>query len=150
MATISFKNGSSWETYSPYPVGAVIFSYTALTPGNLYGGTWAQINSSKYIRIANDSDTGGSASASHVHGSTDMIACWGGPWSTSESGIIYCFNRTSSSASAWTYQGYYDVKNAGKYSGSAKSGIPIGGNTNSTSIDITPEYQDLYCYRRTA
>ena len=46
MASIKYKNGSSWVDIrnTLYPVGSIYMSTSSTSPATLFGGTWSQIS----------------------------------------------------------------------------------------------------------
>lgn len=52
-----------------YPIGSVYLSFSNINPSTMFGGEWEQITGNKYLRLANDTETGGSNSwtGSHTH-----------------------------------------------------------------------------------
>lgn len=147
MATIKYKNSSSWinSALIYYPVGCVYISYTNITPADLFGGTWSTITG--YFPYFNaGTSTGGSNThtlssnemPSHTHklvnisNSSDQtdrfIALRSG--STSTSGLQTVNNGI--------YHGY------GFFTGTLED--TGGGNAHNNM----PSYQTLYAWRRTA
>ena len=149
MAVLKYKSGSAWVTLAnnPYPVGAIYISDRAVSPATLFGGTWALLNNSKYLRFGGSFTTGGSSSSSHSHASGSLLAqismCEGGnstSWWRAVPGPGGSF--------LWYYTN--STTFGGQKNGTYGMGTPITGSTASSNIDITPEYQNVYAYRRTA
>jgi len=56
------KNGSTWHTICPFPVGFIYLAATSTSPGITFGGTWAALSSGYFLRPAGTfSGTGGEA-----------------------------------------------------------------------------------------
>lgn len=43
LQNVKVKNGRTWHTICPFPVGFVYSSYTNTSPGSTFGGTWSPI-----------------------------------------------------------------------------------------------------------
>ena len=57
------KNGSTWHTMCPFPVGFIYLAATSTSPGTTFGGTWAALSSGYFLRPAGTfSGTGGESS----------------------------------------------------------------------------------------
>ena len=57
------KNGSTWHTICPFPVGFIYLAATSTSPGTTFGGTWAALSSGYFLRPAGTfSGTGGESS----------------------------------------------------------------------------------------
>ena len=139
-------NAVSWQQV--YPVGAVYISYVSTSPASLFGGTWTQITG-RFLRMAADVSTGGSASHSH--------------WQTVGKGVgdkaVYVTDNLGpgSTNPSGKYPG--DIRVLTGMSGCQLAESNVGGswfvssnvNQTKTYADSTlPPYQDLYAWRRTA
>ena len=125
-----------------YPVGAIYLSYSNTSPASLFGGTWTQLTG-RFIRMANDTSTGGADSVSHNHG---MGAAYGLMEVKGTAYIDYQYKSTGTWQSNYTIQGTY----AGGTGAKASTGLALGGSTDSKSLNNMPAYQDVYAWRRTA
>lgn len=57
---VKVKVNSNFETICPFPVGYVYMSSNSTSPADIYGGTWASISGSRYMRAASAWGNGGS------------------------------------------------------------------------------------------
>ena len=57
---VKVRVNSSFETICPFPVGYVYMSSNSISPGSIYGGTWAGISGGRYMRAAGAWGNGGS------------------------------------------------------------------------------------------
>lgn len=133
LQNVKVKNGSTWNTICPFPVGFVYSSYTNTSPGSTFGGTWTPITG-RFPYFNAGTDTGGSNSVtltinqmpSHRHTLSN--------WHTvsQEPGYLtaHCISK--------------DLDD--KYPTSNKSMAQGGGQPFSNM----PAYQTLYAWRRTA
>lgn len=136
MATLKYKNGSSWVNYNllVWPVGAVYASYTNTSPANSFGGTWTAITG-RFPYYNSGTTTGGSNThtlttdqiPSHSH--DIYIRPW---WSDTAGGG----QGTSYSASAYLRTEYTTLTTRTTGGGAAHNNMPA--------------YQTLYAWRRTA
>lgn len=86
LAKISIKDNSSWNTYLNliYPVGSVYFASNNTSPATRFGGTWAAISNSKYLRLVNSYTSGGQSDnkiptaslPSHTHSQYPSNETW--------------------------------------------------------------------------
>lgn len=86
LAKISIKDSSSWNTYLNliYPVGSVYFASNNTSPATRFGGTWAAISNSKYLRLVNSYTSGGQSDnkiptaslPSHTHNQYPANEIW--------------------------------------------------------------------------
>ena len=148
LAKISIKDSSSWYTYLNliYPVGSVYFASNNTSPATRFGGTWAAISNSKYLRLVNSYTSGGQSDnkipttslPSHTHNQHAGNETW----------IVYAGNNDEDNEGnkVWidggtTGWGFYagPTYTLGKIS--AYSG---GGQA------YYPAYQSFYCWVRTA
>lgn len=148
MAVIKYKNSNNWvnAALAFYPVGAIYLSYTNVTPADLFGGTWTAINNGYYMKFTAGNETGGNNS--HTHGLSGGAAA-----------ILIDYNNTAKwgqgymkkvSCAEWINTQFLTITGTdSSYTGrSFTSGAALVGNTDSTTI--TPAYQNVYAYRRTA
>ena len=59
------KNGSTWHTICPFPIGFIYLAATSTSPGTTFGGTWAALSSGYFLRPAG-TFSGTSGEASHT------------------------------------------------------------------------------------
>lgn len=139
LQNVNVKNGSTWYKLCPFPVGFVYLSSTNSSPGNTYGGTWAQLNDDRYLRCGTWG-AAGSNSASHSHGLSNgyaQVAVGGGSSGVHEVPASFTVTRHvlgECDASGWP----------------ATAGAGLGGESNSATVTITPSYREVYCWYRTA
>lgn len=136
LATVSFKDSSSWYTLLNliYPIGSLYFSYTSTSPATRFGGTWSAITG-RFIYANAGTGVGGA----NTHQLT--------------------INEMPSHRHA--ARGYHNVVQ--QYSGLAS--LPcvawedhindgVGAYSNATGSGAVhnnmPAYQTVYCWRRTA
>ena len=149
LAKISIKDNSAWNTYLNliYPVGSVYFSYTSTSPADRFGGTWSQLSGDRYIRASTNVTASGSNSASHSHGAGSYAAKI-----VPQAGGNKYTHYALSSTSSW--RGDYALALTDSWLDTPAvnmvNGVTVFGTSSSTSVTITPKYQDLYCWRRTA
>ena len=149
LADISIKNSSSWTTYLNliYPVGSVYFAYTSTSPSSRFGGTWSAISGDRYIKANTNVTASGSNSASHTHGAGSYYA----KIVPQEGGNKYTHYALSNTSS---WRGDYALALTDSWletpSVNMSNGVTVSGTSSSTSVTITPKYQNLYCWRRTA
>lgn len=126
------KNGSTWHTICPFPVGFIYLAATSTSPGTTFGGTWAALSSGYFLRPAGTfSGTGGESShkltvnemPAHNHrlGAADL-------------------NGTGGST-------YYALYGGRIYSGGGWNVSDTGGGASHNNL---PPYQNVYGWRRTA
>lgn len=98
---VKVRNGSSWETICPFPVGYVYMSSNSTSPANIYGGTWSPISGGRYMRAAAAWGNGGSNTITadqmpkHKHTVDYTFASWSG------SGSGYTIQVTGTANGAW-------------------------------------------------
>ena len=127
-----------------YPVGSIYISYNSKSPASLFGGSWVQIENGGFLRAKNDNSSGGSNSKTlstaqmpaHTHG---MRINW---YDSVASGKYVLAAGTTKITG---------LKLTSKL-GTGAVGIDCGGfsNGSGSAIDVTPQYQDVYVWRRTA
>lgn len=90
------KNGSTWHTICPFPVGFIYLAATSTSPGTTFGGTWAALSSGYFLRPAGTfSGTGGEASHKlvtnemPVHNHAITVGASGGSTSQGTNRILY-------------------------------------------------------------
>lgn len=143
--SVMYKNGSSWANLmlQAYSVGAFYFSYSGISPANLFDGTWSAVTG-RFLYMNAGTDTGGNNTISHNHGLTTGSA----QVIVNTNGMIGIGRMSTSS---WTVS-YHSINN-GPCSGSSwKSsyGAKLLGTTDSASVSNMPAYQTVYAWRRTA
>ena len=60
LQNVQIKNGSTWYTMCPFPVGFIYLSQKSTSPATTFGGTWAALNEDRFLRPSNAWTTGGS------------------------------------------------------------------------------------------
>ena len=60
LQNVQIKNGSTWYTMCPFPVGYIYLSSNSTSPASTYGGTWSALNEDRFLRPSNAWGTGGS------------------------------------------------------------------------------------------
>lgn len=139
-----------------YPVGSLYLSYTNKSPANLFGGSWLQITD-RFIRAANDTNTGGSDSValttaqmpSHSHTAQNNYYMWrwGGTTDTSGRVIIGTVDGVGykiSAAQQRTAQSSNYIHTL--QNDTVSRTTQTAGGTS--SVSTMPEYQDVYVWRR--
>lgn len=144
---VKVKNGSSWETICPFPVGYVYMSSNSTSPASIYGGTWSPISGGRYMRAAAAWGNGGSNTITvsqmpaHIHGAytsvsgahTHDLSVGGGPGSGV--GIVPQDNVR------WL-GGFIQRTGAHQHSVTIQS--------TGEGAAFYPTYQNVYCWYRTA
>lgn len=127
-----------------YPVGSVYISYNSTSPQTLFGGKWVQLTG-RFLRMANDVNTGGSDTVSHSHG----LSAGYGQMSIKNTGEVYYRYKNISGSWSSNYSDGNDGASAS--SASFNDGMALGGTTDawSSTGNNMPAYQDLYAWRRT-
>ena len=162
-----------------HPPGSYWFSDDPTSPAVLFGGTWEQVTG-KFLRMANDTDTGGSDFVTltaeqmpkHSHGTGSA----GGHEHTANSAgahAHYVDVRTTANESSGygltKTQGFQNraIVDCGQSDGGRRSALSAGAHTHKTTnngahthtvtdsgggkpFDNRPKYQDVYAWRRTA
>lgn len=135
LQNVQIKNGSTWYTMCPFPVGYIYMGYTSTSPANVYGGTWSSISGGKYFRAAAANNAAGSNTIAidnmprHTHNFVDYA--WARPYGVTSWDIVNAFATANlTGASDLT-----DPNNV-SYTG--------GGSA------FYPTYQNVYAWRRTA
>lgn len=135
MASINFqnvqiKNGSSWYTMCPFPVGFVYCSTNNTSPATTYGGTWTALTGGRYLRANNAWGSGGSNTISveqmPSHGHTTKV------------GVI----------STVSPGGYYYVTSGAE--GASSTRVTLNIDSTGGGQAFYPTYQNVYCWYRTA
>lgn len=146
LQNVKAKNGSTWHTLCPFPVGFIYMSYTNTSPANTFGGGWTPITG-RFLYANSTTATGGANThtlsnneiPSHSHSLRGHTWSWGQLSGGTLLGIegvgnVYVGNPYSSNSLA-TVQNVYNVSLA---SGSG------------SSHNNMPQYQSCYCWRRTS
>lgn len=60
LQNVQIKNGSTWYTMCPFPIGFIYLSQNSTSPATTFGGTWAALNEDRFLRPSNAWTTGGS------------------------------------------------------------------------------------------
>lgn len=146
LANISIKDSSSWNTYLNliYPVGTLYFSYTSTSPATRFGGSWSAI-SSKFI-YTGGTGTGGSNTT--TLNSTNLPHHWHyvavdlNTYSHSESRDVLAYGK-------FEWGSTYGLADATPHNDSSCT-KGSAGTATAKSFSNMPEYQQVYCWRRTA
>lgn len=133
-----------------YPVGAVYLSVNPVSPSQIIGGTWTEIDDGNYLRAAGNNtpvtSTGGNSEVSHSHEAGELRASIGAVNSNIYS-LGYEPVDPYSSARPQTNLGI--IGNQAPPSGSTfNHGTKIRGNSGNTTIDIIPPYTAVYIWYR--
>lgn len=140
MAVFKYKNGSSWSNLLDiiYPVGAIYLSYSAITPANLFGGSWSSITTG-VLRAKAANGTGGS--------DTITLTVENLPWISFLSGYTGTTSNSTPIQKGWKTNstvGKLEVAKGSNY------GVQEWYSDTATSFSSLPQYQNIYAYRRTA
>lgn len=149
--SVMYKNGSGWVNLmlQAYPVGALYLSFSSTSPASLFGGSWAAV-SGYYLYAGNGTSTGGSNSvtASHNGGYVRLGDYIRNAYEESPEGGYGLPNKYMGLASNLPFADRPIVAvNAKENITNARP--PVYG-LNSHSITVTPKYQSVYVWRRTA
>lgn len=121
--------------YVVYPVGSVYISHNSTSPASIMGGKWTQITG-KFIRAANDVNTGGSDTVTLSAAQCALV---------SHSHWVKFRNSAGSGYAAFADPiSVASVKEVANYTASTKLETATSSHTN------MPAYQDLYVWYRTA
>ena len=127
------KNGSTWHTICPFPVGFIYLAATSTSPGTTFGGTWVGLSSGYFLRPAGTfSGTGGesthqlSTNEIPAHNHIIQVGASGGSTSQGVNRILY--------NSVFVGDGQLASNRAG--GGAAHNNLP--------------PYQNVFGWRRTA
>lgn len=60
LQNVQIKNGSTWYTMCPFPIGFIYLSQNSTSPATTFGGTWAALDEDRFLRPSNAWTTGGS------------------------------------------------------------------------------------------
>lgn len=148
IGTIKYKNGSSWVDIL-HPVGSVWLSNNETSPASLFGGTWTAV-SGYYLYAGNDTGTGGSNSvqASHSGGYVRLGDYIRNVYEESPEGGYGLPNKYMGLASGLPFEDRPIVAvNAQENITNARP--PVYGLSDHR-ITVTPKYQSIYVWRRTA
>ena len=160
-AHLKYKSGSSWIDYNlvVWPVGAIYISYSSTSPASSFGGTWTAVTTG-VLRAKAANNTAGSDSQtlnlSHSHWMTFAASSYIGGTSTKVTNWEYA----ASNGVAYTIGGSVPVNpvttdlssnpippSATKYYSPNTTGHRTLGNV---TVSHLPQYQNVYCWRRTA
>ena len=133
-----------------YPVGAVYLSVNPVSPSQIIGGTWTEIDDGNYLRAAGDNTpvttTGGNSKVSHSHNDGELRALIGAVNSN-----IYSLGYVPRDP----VPGYPPMENLGIIGNQApphgstfNHSTLVKGTTDSTEIDIIPPYTAIYIWYR--
>ena len=132
-----------------YPVGAVYLSVNPVSPSQIIGGTWTEIDDGNYLRAAGDNtpvtSTGGNSKVSHLHSDGDLRALIGAVNSN-----IYSLGYVPTGALSYSPQGNLGViGNQAPPNGSTfNHSTVVKGTTASAEVDIIPPYTAIYIWYR--
>lgn len=133
-----------------YPVGAVYLSVNPISPSQIIGGTWTEIDDGNYLRAAGDNvpvtSTGGSSTVSHIHNDGDLRALIGAVNSN-----IYSLGYVPTGpVSDYSPQGNLGViGNQAPPGGSTfNHSVVVKGRTDSTEVEVIPPYTAIYIWYR--
>lgn len=130
-----------------YPVGSIYISTNDLSPSNLIGGSWTQVNPGTFLCAAGDGyqvlSNGGSESSSHTHSAQGYLAACITP-NSQGAGRTYYKTLGTSYTSSWsisagTLQSTSSVRSEGVY---------INGSVEHKTIDTIPPYLAVNIWRR--
>lgn len=131
-----------WVALQAYPVGALYISYVSTSPASLFGGSWTQITG-RYLRA--DNNVSESSANSHSHG-------LGAGYAAYESYTLHDEYKYKSLSNTQYWSSNYKVSNHGSGGGvttaNHQTGMALGGTTDGAGV--TPPYQNVYVWRRTA
>ena len=113
-----------------WPVGSIYISYSGTSPAEIFGGTWTQITG-KFLRAANDVNTGGSDTHTLTVAEMPSHSHKAQKWNTSGTSSGY-LAKTETANTPWSYS--LDTNAVG------------GGGAHNNM----PAYQNVYVWRRTA
>ena len=103
------KNGSTWHTICPFPVGFIYLAATSTSPGTTFGGTWVALTSGHFLRPAGTfSGTGGESShtltvgemPSHQHTLSNLLLRDSGTYSGGRHRTDWGSNATKAETTA--------------------------------------------------
>jgi len=136
LQNVQVKNGSTWQKICPFPIGFVYSSYTDVSPGSTFGGTWTPITG-RFPYFNAGTDTGGSNS---IVQTIEQMPRHDHPtdW---QSFNEYMVHSTGTEPQATSYNAVY------WYVKESTTVAPQGGGQPMNNM---PAYQTLYAWRRTA
>ena len=163
MASIKYKNGSSWVDIrnTLYPVGSIYMSTSSTSPATLFGGTWSQI-SGALLGATGTGITNANYSGSRTIKANQLPNHFHDTGWPDDTRVHYCLIRvisgqsgkyTSSSAGAAgtqtqyvyaTRTGYDDLQDINK---TGNVVVPGGGSSGN---NYQPYTFGCYIWRRTA
>ena len=106
---MKMKNGSTWHTICPFPVGFIYLAATSTSPGTTFGGTWVALTSGHFLRPAGTfSGTGGESShtltvgemPSHYHTLSNLLLRDSGTYSGGRHRTDWGTNATKAETTA--------------------------------------------------
>lgn len=149
--SVMYKNGSKWVNLmlQAYPVGALYLSFSSTSPASLFGGSWTAV-SGYYLYAGNGTGTGGSNSvqASHSGGYVKLGDYIRNVYEESPEGGYGLPNKYMGLASNLPFEDRPIV--AVNRRMRISDAMPPVYGLNTHSITITPKYQSIYVWRRTA
>lgn len=159
MASLKYKNGSSWVDYAltVYPVGAFYISYSSTSPATLFGGTWSAITG-RFLYANSGTGTGGSdniqLSIEHIpqHNHRTVDPTGGDAASTSGSvmRVWSCLTDSKGQSLDKNSPLVSSVTGTSNMTLRGYSNIVTGPAGSTSALAWKPSYQTVYCWRRTA
>lgn len=144
---LKVKNGSTWHTVCPIPVGGLYLSFSSTSPSSIWGGTWTAITG-RFLYANAGTGTGGSntqtLSVANLPNINGYLGIRGGADAfiatySSGGGV---FKLDGYSGSCYIFQ-----QTGGLYQGYGGFTMNFGSGTAHNNM---PAYQSVYCWRRTA
>ena len=139
LQNVKAKNGSTWHTLCPFPVGFIYMSYTNTSPASTFGGGWTPITG-RFLYANNSTSAGGSNTASF----TPIGHIKLGDFMKNSAEEAKGLGLTPSNASFGNRVLVTFTANA------VVSNQTPSVYMNSTSVSTMSQYQSCYCWRRTS
>lgn len=153
LVNVSVNDNSTWTTYLDmiYPIGSYYLSNNNTSPSNLFGGSWVQINDSRYLLPKGYNDLGGSYNIGIAHlppHTHNLIAYDEDTYSTTvDIGTNALYHEPGNYSYGWKYDHLivapWDSISA-KWSDGSTGSYTGGGQS------FFPAYRGVYCWYRTA
>lgn len=165
MATLKFKNGTQWVDFleTVYPVGSVYLTFENTSPADLFGGTWTQLQSGRYLMAVTGKDKpepGGFGSVTldldHTHAQRLSFTS---KYASGVNGVAYTNGGTvpmpgiSVHRSSWTFpNGDKLLPDVTEDTSWNDQNLFIGEKKilGNVKVDLQPPFQEVFCWRRTA
>ena len=129
------KNGSTWHTICPFPVGFIYMSYTNTSPASTFGGQWSAITG-RFLYANASVSTGGENS--HTLSIAEM------PNHSHVITVNTYYGTAGRNPPIWT------KGNVNGVGGTTNATFWPSYNGNSHAHNNMPQYQSCYCWRRTS